>query len=65
MRLVSGAAGRGSGRERHERGAGDPVERLAVAEDDLEVRDRDPGVLPGQALGAGALAALDRLDQTT
>ena len=34
-----------------------------MAQHDLEVRERQARVLAGEALGAGALAALDRLDQ--
>ena len=51
-------------RQRDQRAAWHPLEHLAVLDDDLEVGEREPRVLACEALGATALAALDRLDQT-
>src|SRR5215218_10115207 len=45
-----------------ERRAGQALERLLAAEDDLEVAPRQAGVLAGERLGARALAMLDRLE---
>jgi len=50
-------------RKREQRGPGEPREHFGVTHHYLEVGDRKPGVLAGNALGARALAVLYRLDQ--
>ena len=55
--------GRGPAGQCDQRGAGHAVQHLAVLDHDLEVGQRQPGVLAGQALGPRALTTLDRVDQ--
>src|ERR1700733_5886518 len=58
---VTGLFELGSGEQR---GAGHLLEHIGMIERDLEVGPREQRMLAAEAFGAGALAALDRIEQT-